>query len=47
VALCDGRIIVEGGDSMEALENALKKRPGLKPEEIVLHYIQVADVLIL
>ena len=47
VALCDGRIIAEGGDSVEALENALRKRPGLKPEQIVLHYIQVADVLIL
>jgi hypothetical protein len=32
---------------VEALENALKKRPELKPEQIVLHYIQVADVLIL
>jgi len=47
VALYDGRIIAEGGDSVEALENALKKRPELKPEQIVLHYIQVADVLIL
>ena len=47
VALYDGRIIAEGGDSVEALENALKKCPGLKPEQIVLHYIQVADVLIL
>jgi len=47
VALYDGRIIAECGDSVEALENALKKRPRLKPEQIVLHYIQVADVLIL
>ena len=47
VALYEGRIIAEGGNSVEALENALKKRPELKPEQIVLHYIQVADVLIL
>jgi hypothetical protein len=47
VALYEGKIIAEGGDSVEALENALKRRPELKPEQIVLHYIQVADVLIL
>jgi hypothetical protein len=47
VALYEGKIIAEGGNSVEALENALKKRPELKPEQIVLHYIQVADVLIL
>jgi hypothetical protein len=47
VALYEGKIIAEGGNSVEALENALKKRPELKPDQIVLHYIQVADVLIL
>ena len=47
VALYEGKIIAEGGNSVEALEKALKKRPDLKPEQIVLHYIQVADVLIL
>jgi len=47
VALYEGKIIAVGGDSVEALENALKRRPELKPEQIVLHYIQVADVLIL
>ena len=47
VALYEGKIIAEGSNSVEALENALKKHPELKPEQIVLHYIHVADVLIL
>lgn len=47
VALYGGKIIAEGGNSVEALENALMRCPELKPDQIVLHYIQVADVLIL
>ncbi len=47
VALYEGKIIAEGGNSVEAVENALKEHPELEPEQIVLHYIQVADVLIL
>ena len=47
VALYRGKIMADGRNSVEALENALKKRPDLKPEEVALFYIQVADVLIL
>jgi hypothetical protein len=47
VALYEGKIIADGSNSVEALERALKKHPELKPEEVALFYIQVADVLIL
>lgn len=47
VALYRGKIMADGRNSVEALENALKKHPDLKPEEVALFYIQVADVLIL
>lgn len=47
VALYRGKIMADGRNSVEALENALKKHPELKPEEVALFYIQVADVLIL
>ena len=47
VALYEGKIIADGSNSVEALENALKKHPELKPEQIALFYIEVADVLIL
>ena len=47
VALYDGKIIADGSDSVEALERAMKLYPDLKPEQIALFYIQVADVLIL
>ena len=40
-------IVADGGNSVEALEDALKKYPELRPEEVALFYIQVADVLIL
>ena len=43
----DGRIIADGRGSLEALEKALKTHPKLKPEQVALFYIQVADVLIL
>jgi len=47
VALYEGKIIADGSNSVEALEKALKTHPNLKPEQIALFYIQVADVLIL
>lgn len=47
VALHKGKIIANGNNSVEALEKALKTHPKLKPEQIALFYIQVADVLIL
>jgi hypothetical protein len=47
VALYEGKIIADGSNSIEALESALKKHPELKPEQVALFYIQVADVLIL
>jgi len=47
VALYKGKIIADGSNSVEALESALKKHPKLKPEQVALFYIQVADVLIL
>jgi len=47
VALHKGKIIADGTNSVEAMEKALKTHPKLKPEQIALFYIQVADVLIL
>jgi len=47
VALYERKIIADGSNSVEALEKALKTHPKLKPEQIALFYIQVADVLIL
>lgn len=47
VALHDGRIIAYGNTPVEALNNALKKNPDLKPEQIELFYVQVVDELIL
>jgi hypothetical protein len=47
VALYEGKIVADGSNSVEALEKALKTHPKLKPEQIALFYVQVADVLIL
>jgi hypothetical protein len=47
VALYEGKIMADGSNSIEALESALKKHPKLKPEQVALFYIQIADVLIL
>jgi hypothetical protein len=47
VALYNGKIVADGSSSVEALERAMKLYPKLKPEQIALFYIQVADVLIL
>ncbi len=47
VALYKNKIVASGRTSGEALERALKKCPEAKTEDIVIDYIQLADVLIL
>jgi len=47
VALYEGKIIADGTNPVEVLKKALKTHPKLKPEQVALFYIQVADVLIL
>lgn len=47
VALYKNRIIAHGNNSAEALKKALQEHPKLKPEQVELYYIQVADELIL
>jgi len=47
VALHEGKIIADGNNSIETLQKALKTHPKLKPDQIALFYIQVADLLIL
>jgi dihydroxyacetone kinase-like predicted kinase len=47
VALYNNKIIAEGNNSAEALKKALRKYPKLKPQQIELYYIQIADELIL
>jgi len=47
VAIYKSKIIAEGNNSNEALQNALQKHPKLKPEQIEIYYIQIADELIL
>jgi uncharacterized Fe-S cluster protein YjdI len=47
VAIYDGRIVASGENSAEALHVALKKYPKLKPSQIEIEYIQLADELIL
>ncbi len=47
VALHDGKIVAYGNTPIEALRNALRKNPDLKPEQIELYYVQVVDELIL
>jgi dihydroxyacetone kinase-like predicted kinase len=47
VAIYKNEIIASGENSKEALEKALKKYPQLKPEQIAIDYIQIADELIL
>ncbi len=46
-AIYKGRIIASGKNSMEAIENALKKCPALKTHEIEIMYIQMVENLIL
>ena len=47
VALYKNKIIAHGNNSAEALQKALQTHPKLKPEQIELYYIQIADELIL
>jgi dihydroxyacetone kinase-like predicted kinase len=47
VAIYKNKIIASGENSEQALQNALKKYPKLKTEEIEIFYIQIADELIL
>ena len=47
VALFKNKVIAEGNNSSEALQKALQKHPKLKPEQIEIYYIQIADELIL
>jgi uncharacterized Fe-S cluster protein YjdI len=47
VAIYNNRIIAAGENSSEALQKALQKYPKLKPNQIEIDYIQIADDLIL
>lgn len=47
VAIYKNKIVAAGENSNEALQKALQKHPKLKPEEIEIYYIQIADELIL
>jgi len=47
VAIYNNKIIASGKNSKEALEKALQKYPNLKPVQIEIDYIQIADKLIL
>ena len=47
VAIYKGKIIADGKTSSEAFKKARRKCPEAKAEEIVIDYIQSADVLIL
>ena len=47
VAIYNNKIIAAGENSIEALQKALQRHPELKPEQIEIDYIQIADELIL
>jgi RNA binding exosome subunit len=47
VAIYKNRIVASGRTASEALKKALKECPEAKAEEIVIDYIQSADVMIL
>ncbi len=47
VAIYKGKIVADGKTSSEALKKALKNCPEAKTEDIVIDYIQLADVMIL
>jgi len=47
VAIYKNKIIADGNNSVEALKKALKQYPNLRPEQVELYYIQIADELIL
>jgi len=46
VALYKNKTIADGNNSAEALQKAHQKHPNLKPEQIELHYIHIAEDLI-
>jgi hypothetical protein len=46
-AIYKGKIIGDGKTSGEAFEKALKKCPNAKAEEIIIDYIQSANLMIL
>jgi len=47
VAIYKNKIVAAGENSNEALQKALQEHPKLKPDEIDIFYIQIADELIL
>jgi hypothetical protein len=47
VAIYKNKIIASGRTSIEAFENAKKKCPEAKTDEIEIFYIQIADEMIL
>lgn len=47
VAIYKNKIVAAGRTSSEALKKAQRKCPEAKTEEIIIEYIQSADVLIL
>jgi dihydroxyacetone kinase-like predicted kinase len=47
VAIYNNKIIAAGENSKEALQKALQKYPNVKPKDIEIYYIQIADELIL
>jgi hypothetical protein len=47
VAIYNGKIVASGRTSTEAFNNAKKKYPEAKTEEIEIFYIQISDELIL
>jgi len=46
VVLYKNKIIADDNNSAEALQKAHQKHPNLKPEQIELHYIHIAEDLI-
>jgi hypothetical protein len=47
VVIYKGRIISEGSSSVEAVKNALKKHPHLKPVDLEITYVPLEEALIL
>jgi len=45
VALYEGKIIADGRNSVEAFENAVKKHPELKPEQVALFIFKLLACL--
>jgi hypothetical protein len=46
VAIYKGKIVADGKTSSEAIRKAFEKFPEAKTEEIVIDYIESADILI-